>query len=142
MASMQKLILIGYLGKDPEIRYTPSGAQITTFSIATTETWKDKNTQEKKERTEWHTIEAWGKLAELTGQYLHKGAQVYCEGKLRTDEWEQDGEKKRWTKVRLDNVTFLQTDRDQQGKAQASPPSGNTSAPVTTDADFNEDIPF
>ena len=88
MASVNKVILIGNLGKDPETRYLPSGEALTSFSIATSETWKDKTSGEKKEATEWHRISAFGKLAEICGEYLRKGSQVYIEGSLRTRKWQ------------------------------------------------------
>ena len=88
MASVNKVILVGNLGGDPEVRYTPSGVAVANFSIATTETWKDKNTGEKKEQTEWHKIVAWRRLGEICGEYLKKGSQVYIEGSLRTRQWE------------------------------------------------------
>jgi len=84
MASVNKVILVGNLGGDPEVRYTPSGVAVANFSIATTETWKDKNTGEKKEQTEWHKIVAWRRLGEICGEYLKKGSQVYIEGSLQT----------------------------------------------------------
>ncbi len=159
MASMQKLILIGHLGKDPETRYTPSGTAVCTFSLATSERWRDKSTQEQKERTTWHYCESWGRTAEICAQYLHKGAMVYIEGKIRNEEWETpQGEKKRMTKVRIDNVQFLQTNRSSEGQpAQQTAPQqyANTGqAPVTTaqsagatateqpKEDFDDDIPF
>jgi len=97
MASINKVILIGNLGADPEVRYTPSGVAWANFSIATTETWKDKNTGEKKEQTEWHRIVVWRRLAEICGEYLQKGRQVYIEGKLQTRSWEDKEGNKRWT---------------------------------------------
>ena len=100
MASINKVILVGNLGKDPETRFTPSGIKVTKFSIATTDKWKDKSTGEKRERTEWHRIEAWRRLAEICEDYLHKGSQVYVEGKLQTDTWEdKDGMKRYTTKI-------------------------------------------
>ena len=88
MAGINKVIIIGRLGNDPEVRYTPSGSPVAKFSVATSEEWKDKNTGEKKERTEWHRITAWGKLGEICGEYLSKGRQVYVEGRLQTRRWE------------------------------------------------------
>ncbi len=153
MSSMQKLIMIGYLGKDPETRYTPSGSAVTTFSCATTETWKDRNTQEKQERTTWHYCEAWGRTAEVCAEYLHKGDQVYIEGKIRQEEWEKDGVKQRMTKVRIDNVQFLNTkggsggggqqqyDNSGQGQQQQQPQQ--QTAPVGGPPDdLDSDIPF
>lgn len=99
MAGLNKVQLIGNLGRDPEIRYTPSGVAVANFSIATSETWTDKNTQEKKTKTEWHRIVFWGRQAEVIGEYLSKGRQIFVEGKLQTREWEKDGIKRYTTEV-------------------------------------------
>ena len=99
MAGLNKVQLIGNLGRDPEIRYTPSGVAVANFSIATSETWTDKNTKEKKTNTEWHRIVFWGRQAEVIGEYLSKGRQIYVEGKMQTREWEKDGVKRYTTEV-------------------------------------------
>ena len=91
MSGINKAILVGRLGRDPEVRYTSDGRAVTNFSIATSDEWKDKDTGEKRERTEWHRIVAFGKLGEICGEYLSKGRQVYIEGKLQTRSWEKDG---------------------------------------------------
>ena len=91
MAGVNKAIIVGRLGSDPEIRYMPDGTAVANFSIATSDEWKDKNTGEKMERTEWHRVVAFRRLAEVCGEYLQKGRQVYIEGKLRTKSWEKDG---------------------------------------------------
>lgn len=91
MASVNKVIVIGNLGKDPEVRYMANGDPACNFSVATTESWKDKSTGEKKEETEWHRVSVFGKLAEICGQYLKKGSQVYVEGSLKTRKWREDG---------------------------------------------------
>ncbi len=88
MASVNKVILVGNLGRDPETRYLPSGEVVTNISVATTSTWKDKASGEKKEETEWHRVSAFGRLAEIMGEYLKKGSQVYIEGQLRTRKWQ------------------------------------------------------
>jgi single-strand DNA-binding protein len=88
---INKAILIGNLGRDPEVRYTPDGSAVANFTIATSERWKDKNTGEMQERTEWHRIVAWRKLGEICGEYLSKGKQVYIEGRIQTRSWEKDG---------------------------------------------------
>lgn len=104
---VNKVILVGNLGADPEVRYTPSGQPVANFRIATSETWMDKQGQ-KQERTEWHRIVAWGKLAELCGEYLAKGRQVYVEGKLQTRQWDdRDGNKKFSTEIQAQQITFL-----------------------------------
>lgn len=104
---VNKVILIGNLGKDPEVRFTPSGAAVSNFNIATNESWTDKSGQ-KQERTEWHRIVVWGKLAELCGEYLKKGRQCYVEGRLQTREWtDKEGKKNYTTEVVAQSVQFL-----------------------------------
>ena len=112
MASVNKVILVGNLGADPEVRYTAGGSAVANFRIATTEQWTDKS-GEKQEHTEWHKIVAWGRLGEICGEYLHKGKQVYVEGRLRTNEWEdRDGNRRFTTEViaQLKDYTILRTD--------------------------------
>lgn len=105
--SINKVILIGRLGQNPEIRHTPSGSAVANFSIATSESWNDKSGQ-KQERTEWHRIVVWGKQAELCQQYLSKGRQVYIEGKLQTRQWQdKDGQTKYTTEVHAQSIQFL-----------------------------------
>jgi len=108
MASVNKWIGIGNLGRDPESRYTASGEAICNFSIACTETWKDKQTGERKEMTEWVRISAFGKMAEICSQYLKKGSQVYVEGSLRTRKWtDKDGQERYTTEIRCDDMKML-----------------------------------
>jgi single-strand DNA-binding protein len=105
--SVNKAILIGRLGSDPEVRHTQSGQAVANFNIATSENWTDKSGQ-RQEKTEWHRIVAWGRTAELCNQYLKKGRQVFIEGKLQTREWtDQSGQTRRTTEIKADNVTFL-----------------------------------
>lgn len=105
--SVNKVLLIGRLGSNPEIRYTPSGAAVANFNVATNESWNDKNGQ-KQERTEWHRIVVWGKLAQLCGEYLTKGRQVYIEGRLQTRQWQdKEGQTKYTTEVIANTVQFL-----------------------------------
>jgi single-strand DNA-binding protein len=107
MGSVNKVILVGNLGRDAELRYTPGGAAVSKFSIATTEIWNDKSGQ-RQERTEWHNIDLWGKQAESLSGYLVKGKQVYVEGRLQTDEYtDKDGNKRKTTRVRCDRVVLL-----------------------------------
>lgn len=113
MAGINKVILVGRLGRDPEVRYTTDGRAIANFSIATSDEWKDKNTGEKKERTEWHRIVAFGSLGEICGKYLAKGRQVYIEGRLQTRSWEKDGVTRYTTEIVAGDVQFL-GDRNQQ----------------------------
>ena len=99
MASINKVILVGNLGQDPEVKYMPSGGAVTNLSIATTDSWKDKSTGEKRENTEWHRVVFFNRLAEIAGEYLRKGSQVYIEGNLRTRSWEDNGVKKYSTEI-------------------------------------------
>lgn len=113
MASLNKVMLIGYLGDDPEIRYTPSGSAVANFRIATTEQWTNKE-GERQERTEWHKIVAWRRLGEICGEYLHKGSLVYIEGRLQTRSWEDADGNKRWTtEIVADRMQML----DRAGKS-------------------------
>jgi len=106
---INKVILVGNLGQDPEIRYTADGRPIANFSIATSESWKDKNSGEKREKTEWHRVVVFGKLAEICGEYLSKGRQVYIEGKLQTRKWQgQDGQDRYTTEVVVDMRGIMQ----------------------------------
>lgn len=114
--SINKVILIGNLGRDPELRYTPGGTPVANFSIATTERWRNSE-GENQEHTEWHNIVAWRRLAEISGEYLRKGSRVYIEGKIRTRSWEgQDGQKRYRTEIVVDNLMMLDT-RGEPGKA-------------------------
>jgi single-strand DNA-binding protein len=123
MASINKAILIGHLGKDPEMRYTQDGRAVANFNIATTETWNDKNTGEKREQTEWHRIVAWGRLGEICGQYLSKGRQVFVEGRIQTREWEDQQGNRRWTtEIRASTVQFLGAKGDNFQQGGYAPP--------------------
>jgi single-strand DNA-binding protein len=147
MGSVNKVILVGNLGRDAELRYTPGGAAVAKFSLATTETWNDKSGQ-KQERTEWHNIDIWGKQAETLTEYLRKGKQVYVEGRLQTDEYtDKEGIKRKSTKVRGDRIVLLGGgggrggggySRDEgEGGRPAAPGGDAPSEPLTDD-----DIPF
>jgi single-strand DNA-binding protein len=107
MASVNKVIIVGNLGRDPETRYLQNGDAVTNIAVATTESWKDKNTGEKKELTEWHRITFYRKLAEIAGQYLKKGSQVYVEGRLQTRKWEKDGVDHYTTEIIADVLNML-----------------------------------
>ncbi len=112
MAGLNKVMIIGNLGADPELRYSPQGMAFTNFSIATTDSWSDRNTGDKQERTEWHKIVTFGKTAENCAKYLAKGRQVYVEGKLQTSSYEKDGQTHYITKIIADTVHFLGTKQD------------------------------
>lgn len=143
MAGINKVIIIGRLGNDPEVRYTPSGAAVAKFSVATSEEWKDKNTGEKKERTEWHRITAWGKLGEICGEYLAKGRQVYVEGRLQTSSYDdKDGVKRYSTEIVASDVQFLGSKESGGGRSSGGAPPresfGGQGGPPPAD----DDIPF
>lgn len=126
---INKVILIGNLGQDPEVRYMPSGGAVTNITIATTETWRDKQTGEQKERTEWHRIVVMGKLAEFVGQYTKKGTNIYIEGKLQTRKWQdQSGQERYTTEVLVDSFTgvfqVLANGRDNRGNQNHQPQNG------------------
>lgn len=109
--SVNKVILVGRLGQNPEVRYTPAGAAVANFSVATNESWTDKSGQ-KQERTEWHKVVVWGKLAELCNQFLAKGRQVYLEGRLQTRQWQdKDGQTKYTTEIQAQTIQFLGGER-------------------------------
>jgi single-strand DNA-binding protein len=127
---INKVILVGNLGQDPEIRYTADGRPIATFSIATSETWKDKNSGERRDKTEWHRVVVFGKLAEICGQYLAKGRQVYIEGKLQTRKWQgQDGQDRYTTEVVVDvRGTMQMLGNREGGPGPSRPASGGSNS--------------
>jgi single-strand DNA-binding protein len=145
MASVNKWIGIGNLGADPEQLFTPSGDAICNIRLATTETWKDKATGERREATEWHRVSFYGRLAEIAGQYLRKGSQVYIEGSLRTRKWQdKDGQDRYTTEIRGDVMKMLggKPEGAQQERSQAAP---QRSAPTQSGSGFagmEDDIPF
>lgn len=128
MAGVNKAILIGHLGKDPEIRNFESGATLATFSMATTESYKDKTTGEKKEITEWHNIVLWRGLAEIAAKYLHKGDMVYIEGKIRTRSYEKDGVTKYITEINGENMVMM-SKKDGGNPRQTAPAPTQEYAP-------------
>lgn len=139
MAGINKAILIGRLGRDPEVRYTPSGVAVANFSMATSEEWKDRETGEKQERTEWHKIVAWRRLGEICGEYLHKGSQVYIEGRLQTRDWEdRDGNKRYTTEVVAQSMQMLGS-TGKEGRAEPRERGYPIEEPINVPED---DIPF
>lgn len=152
MPSVNKVILLGNLGRDPETRYMPNGEAVTNIAVATTESWKDKQTGEKKEQTEWHRVTFYRKLAEIAGQYLKKGSSVYLEGKLQTRKYtDKDGIERYTTEIICDTMQMLGGKGDGQQSGEQAPrqqaaakPQGR--APATTQtggfADMDDDIPF
>jgi single-strand DNA-binding protein len=154
MASLNKVTLIGNLGRDPETRYTPDGAAITNLSIATTSSWKDKATGEKKEETEWHRLVFYNRLAEVAGEYLKKGSSIYVEGRLKTRKWQdkETGQDKYSTDIVVDSMQMLssksggtnsdQGDSSNEGRQSTSQPKpARAPAPANFD-DMDDDIPF
>jgi len=151
MASVNKVIVVGNLGKDPETRFMPDGKAVCNFSVATTDTWKDKATGEKKEATEWHRISTFGRLAEICGEYLKKGSQVYIEGKLRTRKWQdKEGQDRYTTEIIADAMQMLGSRSGMGGgepRAEMREPSAaGESRPAKKPAgqfqDMDDDIPF
>ena len=145
---INKVILIGNLGKDPETRYSQGGNPITNFSVATSDSWRDKQSGEQQERTEWHNVVCFSRLAEIAGEYLRKGSKVYIEGSLRTSNWEKDGQKHYRTEVIAREMQMLDGrgggggDPPPNGFESSAPPSQPQNAPTLTDDDFDDDIPF
>ena len=150
MASINKVIIVGNLGKDPETRFLPDGKAVCNFSVATTDTWKDKASGEKKEATEWHRISAFGRLAEICGEYLKKGSQVYIEGKLKTRKWQdKEGQDRYTTEIMADAMQMLGSRSGMGGgepRAEMREPSSGESRPAKKPAgqfqDMDDDIPF
>jgi single-strand DNA-binding protein len=159
MASVNKVILIGNLGKDPDVRYMPSGDAITNITLATTDTWKDKN-GEKQERTEWHRVAFFGKLAEIAGEYLKKGSQIYVEGRLQTRKWQdKDGQDRYTTEIVADRMQMLggrsgaggnsfevmEGGGGSGGRSERGAGGGGGAKPAKSGGDFDDfedDIPF
>ena len=165
---INKVIIIGNLGRDPETRYAQNGSPVTNFSVATSETWRDRASGENQERTEWHNIVCFARLAEIAGEYLRKGSKVYIEGSLRTSQWEQDGQKRYKTEIMARELQMLdsrggggpmggpvggqgggaptgfESNSGPGGGGNYGPPPGMSSnAPtLSDDTDFEDDIPF
>ena len=153
---LNKVMLIGHLGKDPEMRFTQSGMAVANFTMATSEVWTDKATNEKKERTEWHRIVAFGKLGEICGQYLAKGKQVYVEGRLQTRSWDQDGVTRYTTEIVAGDMQMLDSKGAGGGGSSYNNQSNYSNQPSAPQAQssnsgglqqgppdsFDDDIPF
>lgn len=142
MRGINKVILVGHLGADPETRNTPSGAAIASIRLATSEQWKDKQTGELQSRTEWHRVEFFGRLAEVVGEYLKKGSPVYVEGKLRTDEYEKDGIKRWSTKIIAGEMQMLGSKPGGSEGGQRPAQSRPAAPPPAADVDDEDPIPF
>lgn len=149
---LNKVQLIGHLGADPETRYMPSGKAVTNLRVATSEQWKDKQTGDPMEKTEWHSIVTFDKLAEIAAEYLRKGSQVYFEGRLQTRKWQdKEGKDRYTTEVVADQLLMLGGKGESRGdereerppaKASGKAAGGRGPAPVDDDGDFDDDIPF
>jgi len=147
--SVNKVILVGRLGRDPELKYTASGVPFCRFSMATDDVWNDKGSGERQERTEWHNIVAWDRLAEICNQYLTKGRLVYIEGSLQTREWDdQEGNKRKSTEIRARDMVLLgggageNTGGGQRRPAVADAAAGSSTSPASTSTITDDDIPF
>ncbi len=146
--SVNKVILVGRLGRDPELKYTASGTPFCRFSMATDDVWNDKGTGERQEKTEWHNIVAWDRLAEICNQYLTKGRLVYIEGSLQTREWDdQDGNKRKTTEIRARDMVMLGSTGDGAGGGQrravaAEAPAAAGGGGTATSTITDDDIPF
>ncbi len=142
---INKVILVGNIGGDPETRYMPSGSAVTNITVATNETWKDKQTGEKKERTEWHRVALFNRLAEVAAEYLRKGSQVYIEGKLRTRKWQgKDGQDRYTTEIIASEMQMLGGRGGSGGGANFGDDNqgGGKAPPQPGPDDFDDDIPF
>ena len=136
---INKVILVGNLGADPEVRYMPSGGAVTNVSIATTDSWKDKKSGERQERTEWHRVVFFNRLAEIAGEYLRKGAQVYVEGRLQTRKWQgQDGQDRYSTEIVANELQML----GRRGDSAPAPPRPEASAADRPPPVFDDDLPW
>ncbi len=155
MSGVNKVILIGNLGADPEVRHLPSGIPVANFRIATSETFKDKTTGEKREQTEWHNVVAWRGLAEVCEKYLRKGSKVYVEGKLRNRQWQdKDGNTRYTTEIQADEMQMLDRAGAQPGRSategdlsarrnvENSGQAGSTAAVAANEPDEMDDLPF
>ena len=143
-SGINKVILVGNLGQDPEVKYTAGGAAVTTLSLATSESWKDKDTGSDQEKTEWHRVVLWRRLAEIAGEYLKKGSKVYIEGQLQTRKWEQDGQTRYTTEVVGRDMQFLDSrggsSSDSSSYEDTSQDAGSQNLPDSGITD--DDIPF
>lgn len=150
MSGVNKVIIVGRLGKDPEVRHLESGASVANFPVATSEVYKDRNTGERREQTEWHNVVLWRGLADIAEKYLNKGDMVYIEGKLRTRSWEKDGVTRYTTEIVGDNMTMLTPKAMSEGGGGGStsaPSRSQETAPSQASADISvddesDDLPF
>ena len=139
---INKVIIVGNLGADPDTKSMPSGNMVANFSVATSESWNDRDTGERQEKTEWHRVVFFGRLAEIADQYLRKGSQVYIEGKLQTRKWEDRDGNERWTTEIVGNQLEMLGDRMSSGSSQSNNMDQSTSKSNFNDDEFDDDIPF
>ena len=143
-SGINKVIIVGNLGQDPEIKYTAGGAAVTTLSIATSDSWKDKDSGMDQERTEWHRVVLWRRLAEIAGEYLKKGSKVYIEGQLQTRKWEQEGQTRYTTEIIARDMQFLDSkgSSNTSSTQKSSEMNDQSVADVPDSAIDDDDIPF
>ena len=143
-SGIKKVIIVGNLGQDPEIKYTAGGAAVTTLSIATSDSWKDKDSGMDQERTEWHRVVLWRRLAEIAGEYLKKGSKVYIEGQLQTRKWEQEGQPRYTTEIIARDMQFLDSrgSSNTSSTQKSSEMNDQSAADVPDSAIDDDDIPF
>ena len=143
-SGINKVIIVGNLGQDPEIKYTAGGAAVTTLSIATSDSWKDKDSGMDQERTEWHRVVLWRRLAEVAGEYLKKGSKVYIEGQLQTRKWEQEGQTRYTTEIIARDMQFLDSrgSSNNESTQKSSEINDQSAADVPDSAIDDDDIPF
>ena len=143
-SGINKVIIVGNLGQDPEIKYTAGGAAVTTLSIATSDSWKDKDSGMEQERTEWHRVVLWRRLAEIAGEYLKKGSKVYIEGQLQTRKWEQEGQTRYTTEIIARDMQFLDSrgSSNNESTQKSSEMNDQSAADVPDSAIDDDDIPF
>jgi len=140
---VNKVIIIGNLGDDPKVAYMPNGNAVANITVATSESWKDKNTGEQVEKTEWHRVVFFRRLAEIVGEYLKKGSKIYIEGKLQTRKWQDKNGKDNWTTEIIANEMQMLDGRGQGQQSNSNQqPSASQSAPAPANNDFDDDIPF
>lgn len=140
---VNKVILIGNLGRDPEVRYSPNGGAIANITLATSEAWKDKNTGEQVEKTEWHRVVFFRRLAEIAGEYLKKGSKVYIEGKLQTRKWQdKDGNDRYTTEIVANEMQMLDSRGGSASYSQEEPPMASSQQESMPAGEFDDDIPF
>ena len=140
---VNKVIIIGNLGQDPEVKYMPNGTAVANITVATSESWKDKNTGEQVEKTEWHRVVFFKRLAEVVGEYLHKGSKIYIEGKLKTRKWQDKNGADHWTtEIIAGEMQMLDSKNNPEPGGYNAAQAASSPAPAPANNDFDDDIPF